>query len=373
MSRLRKYGEDAAVATEGVLPKTTEVDPTGFRAALMAHEMGHATDFEGRRMPALRQALERGLWLGGQGASYLAQYRGRPGVAAVGKLLAAAPEVFSEGVASRRGYNALKESGKYTPEELKKVRNTLLSAGSTYVAPPVIGALDAAATAALQRSGHLENILNSEAVIPYLLAPHALSMGVGAGLGALFDRQAKKSPSMGNEEAEALRQQMGVKGNIYRGVDEIGSNAFYVPPGQHEGWGRKGREKDVGQILHEDNKNKKLVRQLLEQGGIIAPHFPGKEKKGEEKPKKKSLIGRMAKGLGLGAVTLGTGAGLVAASDPEGTKKFFQTVKAWRQARGTAKELGRALKTMKVGSAAPASCETLSSAHWPTLAKVLVK
>lgn len=177
---------------------------------------------------------------------------------------------------------------------------------------------------------------------------------------------------MDNAEAEALRQQMNVKGGIYRGVDAIGSNAFYVPPGQHEGWGRKEREKDVGQILHEDNSSKKLIRQILEQGGIIAPHLADKEKKAEEKPKKKSLIGRIAKGLGLGAVTLGTGAGLVAASDPKGVKDFYQKVKAWRLTRGTVKDLGRALKTMKVGSAAPSSCETLSSAHWPTLAKVLV-
>jgi len=371
MVGLRKLGAEPALAEAQPQPVTT---PQGFRAAVLAHELGHATDFEGRRLPALRKAIERGMWLGGQGASILGIARGRPIAAGLGDLVADLPTLTSEGVASLRGYKALKGTGAYTPEQLANIRNTLLSAGSTYAGRTLMDVGQSAGMAALQRAGKLEDLVSAGGPLVIAL-PFLAKAGVGAGLGALFSRTAKKNPLLEEAKAEDLRQQMGVKGQIYKGAPKLlEDNALYLPPGQHEGWFRKSVEQDLGRLLA-GRPSKKTVRQLMEEGGVVMPlSKPPKEKKAEaEQPKKKSLIGRIGKGIGLGAVTLGTGAGILAASDPEATKEVYQTVKGWRLAKGSLKDLGRALKNMKLGSAAPASCEKLSSAHWPTLAKVLVK
>jgi hypothetical protein len=367
----------------GTLPKSPQGDALeqagAFRAAVAAHEMGHATDFEGRRAPGLRRALERGLWLGGKGSSLLAQARGRPLMAAVGQLAAGAPELYSEGTATFRGLKALKESGKYTPEEMKKMRNTLLWAGGTYLAPRLVDAGFAAGGAALQKyrpdiTSHISRQVEESPdaalglALGYGGAKRLAKILVGAPFGAGFVSSSKKAPPMTPSEAEVLRKQMGVGAQIYEAEPEvIGENAAYMPGGQNYGMFKKPKEEMLGELLaaeEDKGKQKARIKQILTEGGIILPKQKTGAEREEWKKKPPSLGKRIAKGVGLGALTLGTAGGLIAASDPALTKKVVQTVK----------EHGlKGLKTLKLASAEPPACETLSRAHWPTLAKVLVK
>lgn len=365
-----------------VLPKPPQgglLESGTFRAAETAHEMGHATDFEGRRSPALRRALERGLWLGGKGSSLLAQARGRPAMAAIGELAAGAPELYSEGTASVRGLRALKESGKYTPEELSKMRNTLLWAGGTYLAPRLVDAGFSAGVATAQKRHPVFMSTLKEAIkqdptgaiglgVAYGGAKRIAKVLVGAPLGAGFVSSSRKGPPMTPAEAAALKKQMGVSGQIYEAKPEImGENAAYMPGGQNYGLFKPNKERMLNELLtteEDKGKQKKKVQQILTEGGVILPKTKKAAAKDEWKKPPPSMGKRVAKGLGVGALALGTAGGLMAASDPALTKQVYKTLR----------EKGlKGLKTLKLASAESPACETLSRAHWPTLAKVLVK
>jgi hypothetical protein len=300
-------------------------------------------------------------------------------MAAIGELASGAPELYSEGTASFRGMRGLKESGKYTPEELKKMRNTLLWAGSTYLAPRLVDAGFSAGVASLNKKypdfmGQLAEATKQDPTgsiglaLGYGGAKRIAKVLVGAPLGAGFVSSSRKGPPMTPAEAAALKKQMGVSGQIYEAKPEvIGENAAYMPGGQNYGLFKPDKEKMLNELLttEEDKaEQKKKVQRILTEGGVILPKRKQAAAKDEWKKPPPSLGKRVAKGLGVGALALGTAGGLMAASDPALTKKVYKTIR----------EKGlKGLKTLKLASAEPPACETLSRAHWPALAKVLVK
>jgi hypothetical protein len=109
-----------------------------------AHELGHASIRGGSKTGPVQRAIGKALMLrnlismgGGLGGAALAVGADDPdsGLATAGPILAGAsqlPTLADEGVASLRGYRALKSSGKYTPEVLSKMRGNLMKAFGSY-------------------------------------------------------------------------------------------------------------------------------------------------------------------------------------------------------------------------------------------------
>jgi hypothetical protein len=289
-------------------------------------------------------------------------------MAALGELASSAPDLYDEAVATKRGLRALKDSGKYTPAEIKKARNTLIWGGGTYGAHALA---DAAISAGTSSFNQLAKQTDSPevavgATLAPMLAKRLVKPMITGAVSAAFTRSAKKSPVITPAEAEGLRRQMGVRAQIYEADPEIlEDNAAYVRGGGHRGPLRGFRQASVETLLAEKDRKKRTgqASEVLRRGGVLLPKTASVAADEWEKDPP-SLGKRIAKGVGLGALTVGTAGGLIAASDPKTTKRLIQHVRQ----HGI-----KGLKKFKLASIGPPARETLSRTHWPALAKALAK
>jgi hypothetical protein len=295
-----------------------------FSAPVLAHELGHASRQEERKYPGLRRALETGIQLGGFGGMIAGIATGRPLLAAsmagIGKL----PVLVEEAGATIRGLKALKESGKYTPEELVKARNVLLHAGATYLGGALGRAGGAALGAALVK-GNLSKSLDPDAaraVVGGAIAAPWIAPMIGASLAGIgLIKHIDKGPTLKSDRAEQLRKQMAVAAILNRLKDKHKEEAgFYMPPDPdalHILTPRKSIESALQSITHGESKAK--IKKSLDIGGVFVPSIKKTKSKTaaakkEKKPEQKSFGRRLGKKLGLGAVSLGVAAPIVAAA-----------------------------------------------------------
>jgi hypothetical protein len=329
------------------LPKTPPVllkDPgdltRGYGASFMAHELGHAQDFENRKVPKLRKSIERGIMLGGTVASIASQIQGRPGAAALTSFLADAPGLADEAIASYKGMKNLRKSGKFNDAELKKMRNHLLAAGSTYLGQAAVSAGMAAGTGALVKQRGFDEALT-------LMPPGTSNLAkllMGVATTSVVNRAGKKVPVIRPEVAESLRGQMSVKAPLYRGGKALEGNAAYVhkadlypDSGRMAKWWHGVKADMINGMLHDQGKGKdrKTALKILAGGGIVVPQHEIKRKRDLKKTAEKEYPTkgkRLAKGLALGGLTGATALGVLAATNPGATKQIAGRLRGRLQA-----------------------------------------
>ena len=281
----------------------------GYSAAILAHELGHAKDFEGRRSPNLRAAVEQGISIGCTTGAVIGAARGKPGLAALSAGLGEITTFIDEATAAYGALKALKRSKSFRPDELRKMRNHLIAAGSTYLGHAALKTGLAAGAAASVR-------YPTKYVHPALaIAIGGLtSVGVMRGLHGIFNRTGKGLPALTPTQGNRLKKQMGVAARMHTGKKDVGA---YMP--KYEGrFTRSMREQILDEMLSKDpskDKKKTITRILGEGGVLIAPSKIGKKdlrrqwagiKKTAEEKKRMSL----AKELGLGLTTAGVATGI---------------------------------------------------------------
>lgn len=318
------------LAKMGAAPKRKS--PKGYAASILGHELGHAQDFEGRRVPNLRKAVERGVQLGGLAGSIIGAARGKPGIAALSQVAAQAPTLIDEATASFKAVKELEKTKSFTPEEIKKMKRHLISAGATYLGQAAVSTGMAAGAAAAVRYK----------ADPLLAVPvgHLASVAVGIPLGKLFQRMGKGTPVITERQAKALKKQMRVQAQIYKGRKNMPGTALYIPK-QPGGIFHKLRVGQISNLLESKSKNKsRTAETILREGGVLLTpqsmkqkrdlqrKWSGMKKVGAKKEEKPGVLRRVAKGVGLGAVTLGVGGGIAALAAGKGGRK-----KAWDWAK----------------------------------------
>jgi len=368
----------AAFYQELVKLSAKERTQKGFQAAILAHELGHARDFETRRVPNLRKAVESGVEWGGRIGSVIGVMRGSPGVAAISRGISQIPALVDEATAS---YTALKELEKtkgFTTAEHKKMRRHLLSAGATYLGQAAVqtGMAAGAAAAVNYKADPL-------AALPLGLAA---SLGVGIGLGKLMQHVGKNSPVITPAQGDRLKKQMQVQAGIYRGKQNLQGVAAYVTkyPGKLT---RDMRLKVISSMLPGKQKNTmNAAKRMLREGGIIVSpqelarkvdrtrRWPLMQKAAAEK--KPRLAGRIAKGVGLGAVTLGTAGGIAALALGKHERRLIGSqIKRYLAKRGLVKAVGKkaAGAVEASGKATQAVLQKTSASPWSTLGSAVAR
>lgn len=235
-----------------------------YRLSVGAHELGHAKDFEQSRAPGLRKALDIAVPLAGLGGVAYGQVTGNPVAATLGAAATAIPTLVREGTASYHAMKAMRQTGKFTDEDLKKARGQLLRAGGTYLAS-AIGLIGSAAAASS----------NNPKVVGAASVPMALGGLSALGLGASMVAGLEGSPKVSKEDLEALRAGMNVKAKIYDTKPQPGLggrwhelSAAYVPAIKNKLISAIA-EADVGSRAK--TKNIHELRQLLREGGVLLP------------------------------------------------------------------------------------------------------
>lgn len=189
----------------------------------------------------------------------MAAIKNRPGLAALATGAGFLPILAEEAGASFRGMRALRESGKFSEEELRKARNTLYKAFGTYLSTVagITGSI-----AGLGARSRVGRILGEA-------APALGSLGA-LGLAAAAAASIEGSPKLTKEDAEKIRAGMGVKAKIYpSSAKEEGGRwkelgAFYMPPTKNK----------IVQMLAERGVGKhvpsqKDMKKMFEEGGVV--------------------------------------------------------------------------------------------------------
>lgn len=241
-SELAKIAEDVAAANpEAAAPIL------GIPAADLARSLGEAAAYQ--RAPHLRKAVERAAQLGGFGGEIVSAIDRRPGMAAIMGGLSHAPGVIREIESDVRGYRALKNSGLIDEKDLGDVRNRLLLSGFGKVLPAAASTAAGSMIAARDRGPGL---------FPMIM------MGM---LGHRMRAETVGGQNLGMDDAERLRQQMGVEAPFYRGSS--GGRGRYIAP-ESTSFLAPGMQRELTSYkLRSGSKSE--ARRLLEGGGVVVP------------------------------------------------------------------------------------------------------
>ena len=239
--------------------------PVEYSAPISAHELGHAHNYEHSLSPTLKAGIEGGARWGGRLGEIASIIRSKPGLAALTSGLANLPNLVEEGRASLKGYKALKESGRYTPEELAKSRGTLLRAGGTYLAGSLADVGSAALMALPQLRDVPPHLKLVAGMLPGQLASHYLYKSMM--------RQGTEAPRLTSKETEALKKQMELSVPIHRGsrVMAEGGGAAYVEPDQDSiiPFLRRLQVMGVKSLKHKGTDQE--AKDILRGGGVLLP------------------------------------------------------------------------------------------------------
>lgn len=362
---LEKLGQEPALEEKP--------EPVRYSLPIAAHEMGHAASYEGRRFPGLRHALERGLRWGGLGGEISGVIQGRPLLAAGMAGVRNLPTLVEEAGASLRANKALKESG-MSPEDLSASRKQLLHAGATYLGGALgeVGGIAGSAALAHPLYRAAERLDSPDVAGTGglgLLALPFVGAGVGASLAGIgFKKRMRGAPLAPVDKLDQLRQAMGVKARIHRLAEEgegkdFGGGGAYVhtepdlvsAPSREE-------KSEFQKMLHQGTPEQ--VKEIIDRGGILLSSVkpPKAKKKMAEAKKKPSLIGRVGKKIGLGALSTAVAAPIVLATIP----------KEYRQRMFGAIKERLTKKAQKNETISPSRAKLAQAQHWSALASALV-
>ena len=237
-------------------------EPWASRTAIAAHEMGHAQDYERTRIPGLRTAGRVigpiAGFAGGVAVSRKVHPLAGAGVAALGM----APMLADEAIASFKAMKELRNSKKFSQDEIKKMRGQLMRAGGTYLSSAA--GLSGAAAALGRGKPDLAEL----SLIAGSLGSLGLATSMAAGL--------EEAPKSDKAQLEALRKQMGIKGSLYRAKEIPGRGmggrwselgAFYMPKTKSKLW-RMYQERNIGDLVEGEPKK---LQKLLSEGGVVLP------------------------------------------------------------------------------------------------------
>lgn len=172
------------------------------------------------------------------------------------------PVLADEGYASLRGYQALKESGKYNKEELKQMRHKLLAAGGTYAMLPAAALATQAVISGSKKKG-----LSRPAELALALG---IPLAMTAGTHLLTQKmREEKGPAVSAREAKAIAQKIAPGVDVYATDTPIPQGSFAVP--KLPKWMHKDNIEAMKPLL----RNPKDRKRIVEKGGImIAPIRP---------------------------------------------------------------------------------------------------
>ena len=220
----------------------------GVSSAILAHELGHARDYEGSVSPTLRMTV-RSLApvVGGLTAAFAAK---TPGAAALASGAGILPLLADEASASFKAISALKKSKNMSEADVSRAKKQLLMAGGTYAALAA-GAVGTAAAAKATAS-------------PVAFLP-ILSGAIGSAvLGNVLRKDLnKRGKNLGDRDAQGLRKQMGVKAAIHK-IKGPTTGAAFVP-------GLKGPMKSLNRLMLRRAVGKNKARKISQEGGVIIP------------------------------------------------------------------------------------------------------
>jgi len=234
------------------------------------------------------------------------------------------PTLVEEAGASLRGLKAMKESGQYSPEELKSARNLLLHAGGTYLGGALGEAAGAAGAAKLWpalRKARLDP--QGSGAISAALPLAGLSLG--SGLPHIGLKKHMRGGSLiSPEQAEEMRTAMGAKAGLHR-LGPVGSKAIgsayarFDPESLHTPSDKEIAE--LGKIVHKGTPE--VGQDIVNRGGVLLEPLKPLKKAAEAKkePERKPFSHRLVKKLGLGALSLGVAAPIIYASLPPTAKQ----------------------------------------------------
>lgn len=254
------------LAKIGAAKKKPKARPKGYAASVLAHELGHAQDFEGRSLPKLRRSVETGVAIGGTLGSLGAAIAGRPGTAALLQMGSTVPTLLDEARASFRGVRALERDGRFSAEEKKKMRKHLYAAGGTYLAQAGISTGMMAGLGELRRVGAFDGKVKPGRIIAGAAGLVALPL-LSRWAQKSFKESSKQVPILTDRNATRLRKDMKVRAQIYEGKNLKG-NAMYIPGQTVSGPVSRDALRNVLPKLLK-KKGKTTVNTILREGGVV--------------------------------------------------------------------------------------------------------
>lgn len=244
---------------------------TIYDPAVTAHEAGHIRLH--RKSPLVTAARVGGVLTATLGpAAYLAHSfhkKKDPRALPIAAMVAGgfAPILADEAYASIKGYKSLKESKKYTPNELRIMRNKLLAAGGTYAAVPanLLAMLGTAAAVNKYNAGRaakgLKELNPQLATLGIVLGiPAAMSLGTAA---LVKKFKEGKGPAISKETAKEVARAIVPDVDVYATDVPIPQGSFAVP--KVGKWAHKANEEALKPII----KDRADRRRLARNGGIV--------------------------------------------------------------------------------------------------------
>lgn len=243
-----------------------------YDPAVTAHEAGHIRLH--RKSPLVTAARVGGALVAGLGPiSYLAYKvakREVPKMLPVVAMTAGgfAPILADEAYASIKGYKSLKESKKYSPSELKTMRNKLMAAGGTYAAVPGT-VLAMAGTIAAINKVNARRFAKGKATIPGDLAALGVNVGIPVAMTlgtALLSKKLRegKGPAISKEKAKEVARAIVPDVDVYATDTPIPQGSFAVPRVR-----MRSEKRNVQEMLKPLIRSKADRKRLSEKGGIV--------------------------------------------------------------------------------------------------------